>query len=97
MNKNWKICSPIGSLSKGLQIMVDKLECYFNEMNLIMNYSKSACIVFKHNIRYERSSKIFFNGEEMPRVKKCLYLVLIGNDVGRCYNILFEAIQFIIL
>ena len=79
--------------SKGLQIIVDKLECYFTEMNLVMNVSKSAYIVFKHNIRLERSSKIFFNGEEMPRVKNCRYLGVIlcengsiGPDVERCCN-----------
>ena len=40
----------LAPLSKELQIIVDKLECYFNEMSLIMNLSKPAYIVFKHDI-----------------------------------------------
>ena len=61
-------------LFKGLQIIVDKFECYFNLMKLIMNVSKSAYIVFKHDIRLERSIKFFFNDEEVPSFKNCRYL-----------------------
>ena len=60
--------------SKGFQIIVEKFECYFNEMKLIMNVSKSVYIVSKHDIRLERSSKIFFNSEKMLRVINCRYL-----------------------
>ena len=47
-----------------------------------MNVSKSAYIVFKLDIRFERSSNTFSSGEKMPRVKNCQYLgvILCKND-----------------
>ena len=60
---------------KGLQIIVDKFECYFNEIKFIMNVSKSAYIVFKYNIRLKRSSKKF------SMVKRCLGLKTVGVQV----------------
>ena len=96
--------------SRGLQILLDKLTDMLNDLCLILNVTKSACMIFraKKFRRYSFTPCITISGTKLKIVNECKYLgtiitsdLLLSKDIERCttsflkqYHAIFRRFHF---
>ena len=79
--------------ANGLQFLIDKVETFFSEHGLVINFEKSKYVVFQHKKNFNGDIDIFLNRKKLVREKKCKYLGVVleqdgclEEDIDRCLS-----------